>query len=284
MSQACDACRSKKLKCDGIKPACSSCVAQERDCEYGTLTKKRGLPEGYVRGLERLLALLISKDGGGIVNSKFQQALVDRTTRADLIRQWNGEMEEGETLAEAWRSSQLCKAFETLLPELDAPDARAPDSKKLRLEPHAVGIERITQRSPARIEKSSNLLAAQDSGNHDHNTVEAPQPRTADICIPNHSNFSAMEETAHVIAASLTAPSEFNVSSHGRFDRVQVIDPDPSVFLGNVDTQHLDSLQSTLSVPDNLSGVMDDFALDLNFHTMMGMDDLFYEMSNLDYL
>jgi hypothetical protein len=87
VSQACDGCRSKKLKCNGLKPKCSSCVAQERDCIYGTLAKKRGLPEGYVRGLERLLALLTSKDGGGNLNSKFQQALVDEKTRVNLIKQ-----------------------------------------------------------------------------------------------------------------------------------------------------------------------------------------------------
>jgi hypothetical protein len=121
--------------------ASSPCSAQERDCVDGTLTKKRGLPEGYVRGLERLLAFYISKDGGGSVNSKFQQALVDETTRENLTRQWNGETEDGETLAEVWKSSQLCRAFETLLPELDAADAKGPDPKRIRLEPHSVGTE-----------------------------------------------------------------------------------------------------------------------------------------------
>jgi len=59
VSQACDRCRSRKDKCDGKKPACSTCLSNGRECSYDANVKKRGLPEGYVRGLEKLWGLAI---------------------------------------------------------------------------------------------------------------------------------------------------------------------------------------------------------------------------------
>lgn len=104
VSQACDACRNKKLRCDGLRPTCSSCILLGRQCLYASVVKKRGLPEGYVRGLEKLLALLISKEGDGIVASMFQTALEDDVSRVELIHQWKGDT-NGETLPEFWRNS-----------------------------------------------------------------------------------------------------------------------------------------------------------------------------------
>jgi len=65
VSQACDRCRSRKDKCDGNKPTCSTCLTNGRDCSYDANVKKRGLPEGYVRGLEKLWGLAI-RDGDHI--------------------------------------------------------------------------------------------------------------------------------------------------------------------------------------------------------------------------
>lgn len=59
VSQACDKCRARKDKCDGKKPSCSTCLANGRICSYDANVKKRGLPEGYVRGLEKLWGLAI---------------------------------------------------------------------------------------------------------------------------------------------------------------------------------------------------------------------------------
>ncbi|KAK2591191.1 hypothetical protein QQS21_011125 [Conoideocrella luteorostrata] len=39
---ACGRCRSKKLKCDALKPACSLCAKKGHTCEYVATTKRRG--------------------------------------------------------------------------------------------------------------------------------------------------------------------------------------------------------------------------------------------------
>lgn len=139
VSQACDQCRKKKLKCDGLHPTCSTCVSLGRTCLYEDAVKKRGLPEGYVRGLETLLGLLQSDATRiGDISTLFDNAMKNEAAKLDLIQKWNGDVIPEETRAEKWRSSKLCKCLEFLLPALDAGDGRGPDSKKLRVEPHSV--------------------------------------------------------------------------------------------------------------------------------------------------
>lgn len=53
VTQACHQCRARKDKCNGAKPACSACKSRRKDCSYDAGIKKRGLPEGYVRDLEK---------------------------------------------------------------------------------------------------------------------------------------------------------------------------------------------------------------------------------------
>ncbi|EGW32967.1 uncharacterized protein SPAPADRAFT_137814 [Spathaspora passalidarum NRRL Y-27907] len=58
VKQACDHCRSKKAKCDGLMPTCSSCKFNHETCTYAESSKRRGLPPGYTRDLEKKVALL----------------------------------------------------------------------------------------------------------------------------------------------------------------------------------------------------------------------------------
>ncbi|ORX99724.1 hypothetical protein K493DRAFT_212167, partial [Basidiobolus meristosporus CBS 931.73] len=58
-SRACDACRRKKVKCDGALPACSHCATSGLDCTFSYKPKKRGpspslqkILEGRVERLE----------------------------------------------------------------------------------------------------------------------------------------------------------------------------------------------------------------------------------------
>ncbi|KAI0925293.1 hypothetical protein AcV7_005573 [Taiwanofungus camphoratus] len=56
--RACDACRRKKVRCDGSQmpnSRCSSCNIYKDDCTYFQATKKRGPSKGYVESLEARL-------------------------------------------------------------------------------------------------------------------------------------------------------------------------------------------------------------------------------------
>ena len=52
---ACVLCRKRKLKCDGEKPACSTCSRLQHDCAYDEVRKKSGPKRGYVKALEARL-------------------------------------------------------------------------------------------------------------------------------------------------------------------------------------------------------------------------------------
>ncbi|KAI9734605.1 MAG: hypothetical protein M1834_002206 [Cirrosporium novae-zelandiae] len=73
IAQACDRCRSKKIRCDGIRPCCSQCANVGFECKTSDKLSRRAFPRGYtesledrVRGLEsevrELKALLDEKD------------------------------------------------------------------------------------------------------------------------------------------------------------------------------------------------------------------------------
>lgn len=53
---ACVLCRKRKLKCDGEKPSCGTCVRLQHDCSYDEVRRKSGPKRGYVKALEARLA------------------------------------------------------------------------------------------------------------------------------------------------------------------------------------------------------------------------------------
>ncbi|GJJ76819.1 hypothetical protein EMPS_09178 [Entomortierella parvispora] len=55
LTQACDVCRKKKIKCDGLKPTCANCAKVDANCTYLPSMKKRGPRQGYIELLEKRL-------------------------------------------------------------------------------------------------------------------------------------------------------------------------------------------------------------------------------------
>ncbi|KAF9437852.1 hypothetical protein BGZ76_010868 [Entomortierella beljakovae] len=55
LTQACDPCRKKKIKCDGVKPSCANCLKINANCTYLPSMKKRGPRQGYIELLEKRL-------------------------------------------------------------------------------------------------------------------------------------------------------------------------------------------------------------------------------------
>lgn len=68
---ACMICRKRKLKCDGVRPSCSTCSRLGHMCAYDEQRRKSGPKRGYVKALEERLkqveTLLKTQDqtGGG---------------------------------------------------------------------------------------------------------------------------------------------------------------------------------------------------------------------------
>ncbi|KAI9297949.1 hypothetical protein K502DRAFT_283636, partial [Neoconidiobolus thromboides FSU 785] len=56
---ACDACRKKKIKCDGTEnTVCTNCKTKNLNCQYTPTSTKRGPRQGYIETLEKRLELM----------------------------------------------------------------------------------------------------------------------------------------------------------------------------------------------------------------------------------
>jgi hypothetical protein len=56
--QACDRCRSKKIRCDGIRPCCSQCANVGFECRTSDKLSRRAFPRGYTESLEERVRVL----------------------------------------------------------------------------------------------------------------------------------------------------------------------------------------------------------------------------------
>jgi hypothetical protein len=61
IAQACDRCRSKKIRCDGIRPCCSQCSNVGFECKTSDKLSRRAFPRGYTESLEERVRSLESE-------------------------------------------------------------------------------------------------------------------------------------------------------------------------------------------------------------------------------
>lgn len=58
IAQACDRCRSKKIRCDGIRPTCTQCSNVGFECKTSDKLSRRAFPRGYTESLEERVRVL----------------------------------------------------------------------------------------------------------------------------------------------------------------------------------------------------------------------------------
>lgn len=58
IAQACDRCRSKKIRCDGITPCCTQCKNVGFECKTSDKLSRRAFPRGYTESLEERVRTL----------------------------------------------------------------------------------------------------------------------------------------------------------------------------------------------------------------------------------
>ncbi|KAJ5901899.1 Transcription factor [Penicillium taxi] len=61
IAQACDRCRSKKIRCDGVRPCCSQCANVGFECRTSDKLSRRAFPRGYTESLEERVRALESE-------------------------------------------------------------------------------------------------------------------------------------------------------------------------------------------------------------------------------
>ncbi|KAI5207032.1 hypothetical protein E4T39_02159 [Aureobasidium subglaciale] len=134
VTQACHRCRSKKYKCDSVRPSCSTCQASDAECTYGTVVKRRGLQSGYVRALEILWGLVFKNIEGS--QNVANQLLANLAVVINPVATENNDNDRADDLLESWRGSGVPTAIESLL------DGEVSESPRLQigLSGNAAGI------------------------------------------------------------------------------------------------------------------------------------------------
>ncbi|CAG8576204.1 16605_t:CDS:2 [Acaulospora morrowiae] len=81
VARACDSCRRKKVRCDGVQPAsdppsCTNCKIYGQECSFIDAPKKRGPPKGYVDALETRLQRIESVINGLVQSGRLHESTV----------------------------------------------------------------------------------------------------------------------------------------------------------------------------------------------------------------
>lgn len=119
VSRACDSCRSKKDKCDGLQPVCSTCASLCRPCTYKANPKKRGLPTGYIRSLELLWGLVFQRIRG---SEDVMRALMRSINLPSHLATMGKEAEGSDTLLSSFKNSTVLRDIERILLVLEQPE------------------------------------------------------------------------------------------------------------------------------------------------------------------
>ncbi|KAJ5950948.1 uncharacterized protein N7479_009361 [Penicillium vulpinum] len=119
VSRACDSCRSKKDKCDGIQPVCSTCASLCRPCTYKANPKKRGLPTGYIRSLELLWGLVFQRIQG---SEDVMRALMRSINLPSHLATMGKETEGSDALLASFKNSTVLRDIERILIVLEQPE------------------------------------------------------------------------------------------------------------------------------------------------------------------
>jgi hypothetical protein len=130
VSRACDSCRFKKDKCDGVHPVCSTCAAINRPCAYKVNPKKRGLPTGYLRSLELLWGLVFQRIRG---SEDVIRALIRSIDLPSHLL--DKEAESSDSLMASFKNSTVLRDIERILAILEQPE----EARKRSLQAYAEG-------------------------------------------------------------------------------------------------------------------------------------------------
>lgn len=82
VSQACDRCRIKKIKCDGLTP-CHNCAKVGFECKTSDKLARRAFPKGYTENLEQKLKAL--EEENRLLKAKYGDVPVDDSRKSEKV-------------------------------------------------------------------------------------------------------------------------------------------------------------------------------------------------------
>ncbi|PNY28917.1 Transcriptional activator protein acu-15 [Tolypocladium capitatum] len=129
IAQACDRCRSKKIRCDGVRPTCSQCANVGFECRTSDKLSRRAFPRGYTESLEERVRQLESEV------RELKDLLDEKDEKIDMISAMHGNHRRRPSLA-----SVPNPASSPDVPKDNQP-AHAEDTFRVQGPPLLLGVE-----------------------------------------------------------------------------------------------------------------------------------------------
>lgn len=130
IAQACDRCRSKKIRCDGVRPTCSQCANVGFECRTSDKLSRRAFPRGYTESLEERIRQLESEV------TELKDLLDEKDEKIDVLSAMHGAHHRGASLAPASNPSPAPDA-----PRHAHPPPPRDDSFRVQAAPLLLGLE-----------------------------------------------------------------------------------------------------------------------------------------------
>ncbi|KAL7914831.1 N-terminal binuclear Zn cluster-containing/DNA binding domain-containing protein [Trichoderma velutinum] len=89
IAQACDRCRSKKIRCDGVRPTCSQCSSVGFECRTSDKLSRRAFPRGYTESLEERVRALEAEV------RELKDLLDEKDEKIDMLSTMHGNIHSG---------------------------------------------------------------------------------------------------------------------------------------------------------------------------------------------
>jgi hypothetical protein len=87
IAQACDRCRSKKIRCDGVRPTCTQCSSVGFECRTSDKLSRRAFPRGYTESLEERVRALETEV------RELKDLLDEKDEKIDLLSKMHGNQQ-----------------------------------------------------------------------------------------------------------------------------------------------------------------------------------------------
>lgn len=129
IAQACDRCRSKKIRCDGIRPTCSQCANVGFECRTSDKLSRRAFPRGYTESLEERVRQLESEV------RELKDLLDEKDEKIDMLSKMHGNSRRCGSMGSPANSP----ASEP--PKESAPSPAKEDTFKVQASPLLLGVE-----------------------------------------------------------------------------------------------------------------------------------------------
>ncbi|KAG5983544.1 hypothetical protein E4U55_007879 [Claviceps digitariae] len=93
IAQACDRCRSKKIRCDGVRPTCSQCATVGFECRTSDQLSRRAFPRGYTESLEERVRQLESEV------AELKDLLDEKDEKLDMLSVMHGKYQRQSSIS-----------------------------------------------------------------------------------------------------------------------------------------------------------------------------------------